>query len=256
MFTIGYMYIPPVTSFKVNSAISRDLNMTIIAPEVCVIDFGDGVKQELSELNVRASISHTYSENNEYIVRIVGNHSNLEMPDNSNIIEALELSNSIIDCYKMFYNNQNMTKIAETFYIPDGCKSCSEMFEATPITSIPDSFTISNTVDNLNSMFAYCDRLIDISSNFVLPDSASNYSNMFARDYELSCDISNMFPDFKYNGTIYIKGLFDYCSKITGTAPADKLWNSGKTFASSTCFQNCTSLSNFSEIPDNWKYNV
>ena len=91
--------------------------MTIIAPEICVIDFGDGVKQELSEFNVRASINHTYSENNEYIVRIVGNHSNLEMPDNSNIIEAIELSNSIIDCYKMFYNNQNMTKIAETFYI-------------------------------------------------------------------------------------------------------------------------------------------
>lgn len=33
----------------------------------------------------------------------------------------------------------------------------------------------------------------------------------------------------------------------------DKLWNSGKTFYSTKCFYNCTSLTNYAEIPDDWK---
>ena len=47
--------------------------------------------------------------------------------------------------------------------------------------------------------------------------------------------------------------MFDGCSKIVGTVPADKLWNSGKTFKSTGCFRDCRLLTNYSEIPVGWK---
>ena len=47
--------------------------------------------------------------------------------------------------------------------------------------------------------------------------------------------------------------MFYNCSKIVGTVPADKLWNSGKTFNASGCFSGCILLTNYSEIPSGWK---
>ena len=47
--------------------------------------------------------------------------------------------------------------------------------------------------------------------------------------------------------------MFYNCSKVVGAVPADKLWNSGKTFNSSGCFAGCTLLTNYDEIPAGWK---
>ena len=77
---------------------------------------------------------------------------------------------------------------------------------------------------------------------------------MFENCISLKSDISNIWPStWNYDGTIDLTNMFYDCSKVVGTVPADKLWNSGKTFRPYCCFYNCTSLINYAKIPDNWK---
>ena len=92
-----------------------------------------------------------------------------------------------------------------------------------------------------------------------LPNCIQTCQNMFYYDFsQLSSDISYIWPDeFEYTGTIDLNHMFGSIMAshvpVTGTVPADKLWNSGKTFNSSHCFTSCTSLTNYSEIPAGWK---
>lgn len=113
---------------------------------------------------------------------------------------------------------------------------------------------ISNSVTSCSLMFYDCSSLTAIPSTLTIPDSVTNCSGMFSNSSRLTSDISNIWPSaWNYTGRINISQMFYGCSKIVGTVPADKLWNSGKTFTSNGCFYNCTSLTNYNEIPDNWK---
>ena len=103
-------------------------------------------------------------------------------------------------------------------------------------------------------MFQNCSSLTAIPSTLIIPDSVKDCAGMFRNCSSLTSDISNIWPStWNYTGTINISYMFYFCSKIVGTVPADKLWNSGKTFNSSRCFYNCPSLSNYDEIPAVWK---
>ena len=48
--------------------------------------------------------------------------------------------------------------------------------------------------------------------------------------------------------------MFSMCSKLYGIAPADRLWNSKKSFDPYKCFQNCIGLINYNEIPDDGEF--
>ena len=103
-------------------------------------------------------------------------------------------------------------------------------------------------------MFVSCFNLTVIPETFTLGNSVTNCSQMFKDCSSLTSDISNIWPStWNYDGTIDLNAMFADCSKIVGTVPADKLWNSGKRFSSSSCFTNCTSLTNYDEIPAEWK---
>ena len=103
-------------------------------------------------------------------------------------------------------------------------------------------------------MFRTCSSLTEIPSSLTIPNSVTNCSDMFYSCSSLTSDISNIWPStWNYTGTINLSYMFYSCSKIVGIVPADKLWNSGKTFNSSSCFRNCTSLTNYAEIPAGWK---
>ena len=188
-----------ISSFKIQgNSLTR---MYITSVEDCVVDFGDGTKQTFTGNNRSTQVTHNYSESNIYTIKIIGNHSNFRA--SQNIIEIIQISNSIINCLNMFSGCSSLTEIPETLRIPDSVTNCASMFS-------------------------------DCSS--------------------LTSDISNIWPStWNYTGTISVRQMFYGCSKIVGTVPADKLWNSGKTFNADSCFRNCTSLTNYDEIPDTWK---
>ena len=253
--------------------------MHITPVEDCVVDFGDGTKQTYTGNNSDTYIRHNYSESNTYTVQIIGNHSKFQA--SQNIIELIQISNSITKCAGMFINCKNLTTIPSTFTIPNSATSCKSMFYycekitelpstlkipnsvtdcafmfqgCSSLTAIPETFTIGNSVTDCSSMFAYCSRLTAIPSTLKIPNSVTSCSYMFAECSSLTSDISNIWPS-TWNSTeeINLAHMFNRCSKIVGTVPADKLWNSGKTFNSVFSFYKCTSLTNYAEIPSEWK---
>ena len=113
---------------------------------------------------------------------------------------------------------------------------------------------LADSVTDCSSMFEDCASLTAIPSTFKIPDSVTKCSYMFYSCLNLTSDISNIWPSsWNYTGTINLSNMFESCSKVVGTVPADKLWNSGKTFNSNGCFTGCTSLTNYNEIPAGWK---
>ena len=239
------------SSFKIQG---NALDSMFITPvEDCVVDFGDGTKQTYTGNNSSTSVRHNYSESNIYTIKIIGNHSNFRASKNT--IEIIQISNSITSCSNMFYNCSNLTAIPETLKIPNSVTDCSWMFyHCDKITEIPSTLTIPNSVTNCSLMFGYCYNLTTIPSSLTIPDSVTNCHTMFERCYNLTSDISNIWPStWNSTGTIDISNMFFNCVKVVGTVPADKLWNSGKTFESEACFRMCTSLYNYDEIPDTWK---
>ena len=115
---------------------------------------------------------------------------------------------------------------------------------------------ISNSITNYSQMFYNCSSLTAIPSTLTIPNGVPNCAFMFQDCTSLTSDISNIWPSsWNYTGAIHLTYMFYNCVKVVGTIPADKLWNSGKTFNSSRCFYNCTSLTNYNEIPDTWKIN-
>ena len=214
-----------ISIFKISGSSLEEMYVT--PKDICVIDFGDGNKQTYTGNNTFTSVTHSYSESNIYTIKIIGNHSNFRA--STNIIEIIQISNSITNYSYMFSNCSSLTAIPETLIIPNSVTNCSYMFSGClSLTAIPETLTIPNSVTNCSYMFSSC--------------------------RSLTSDISNIWPDvWNYTGTIDISYMFNSCSKVVGTIPADKLWNSNKTFNPSGCFYNCTNLTNYNEIPDTWK---
>ena len=227
MYILGYKKKKSnnISSFKIQGNSLTSMDITPV--EDCIVDFGDGTTQTFTGNNRSTQVTHSYSESNTYTIKIIGNHSHFRA--SQNIIEIIQISDSVTNCSEMFRECSSLTTIPETFTIPNSVTDCKVMFfGCSKITAIPETLTIPNSVTNCANMFALCSSLIS--------------------------DISNIWPStWNYAGTINIIYMFDSCSKVVGTVPADKLWNSGKTFNSSFCFSRCTSLYNYAEIPFAWK---
>ena len=127
-------------------------------------------------------------------------------------------------------------------------------FVCSSLTKIPSTFTLGNSDTNCADMFYSCSKITAIPETLTIPNSVTDCAQMFSSCSSLISDISNIWPStWNYAGTITISYMFYNCSKVVGTVPADKLWNSGKTFNSTRCFTSCTSLTNYAEIPFAWK---
>lgn len=223
--------------------------------EDCIIDFGDGNQVVYQGTNTDTRVKHTYDNLGSYIIQIIGNHSILDCYDNYYIREAIQLSNTLISCENTFLYCTGLRKINNNFKIPKSVNSCLNMFsDCYQLETIPSTLKIPNNVTNVLGMFYLCSALknVKLVNNFLHKD-INNMQSMFWLS-SFDGDITNIWPDeFTYNGTIKISNMFNGCSKMTGIAPADLLWNSGKTFESYGCFAGCTSLDNYDEIPADWK---
>ena len=171
------------------------------------------------------------------------------------IPSTFTIPNSVTNCSYMFSGCSSLTTIPSTFTIPNSVTNCSCMFSGcSSLTTIQEGFTLGNSVTDCSAMFVNCSKITEIPETLIIPDSVTNCSDMFSVCSSLTSDISNIWPEeFTYTETINVEDMFNGCSKVVGTVPADKLWNSGKTFNSTGCFGNCTSLTNYNDIPAGWK---
>lgn len=168
---------------------------------------------------------------------------------------GFRFTNSVNNCNGVFYQCQSLETIPDGIFIPSGVQNCAYMFgDCRTIKNLPSGLQLPDTVTTTQNMFNGCSALESFPDGFHVPDSVTNSGGMFYNCSSLSSDVSNMFQDFS-SGTKNVQLMFGRCSQITGTVPAEKLWNNtGITWSNTSgCFNGCSGLTNYSEIPTGWK---
>ena len=176
---------------------------------------------------------------------------------------------------KLFYNNPESTNFGCAFY---ECKS---------ITSIPKGLFEKNTkVKSFGFTFGYMSNLEQIPSGlFDTTTQVTDFSNVFTNNpkittvpeglFDKCTEVTNFGGAFRYcvNLKTVPENLFDNCQKVTNfgykdsfdhelgvftdcanlTGKAPELWKRTNVTSNLYAFKGCTQLSNYADIPDDWK---
>lgn len=143
------------------------------------------------------------------------------------------------------------TKLTEAPVIPQGVVTLSFTFWG--CSSLEHAPVIPSSVTNMYSTFNNC---LSLTVPPILPSGVSNISYTFANCTGLE-NIDGIWPESFTATSIDISYMFfrtRSLGKPTGTAPAALLWeDTSKTWTSTEAFANCTSLTNYADIPAGWK---
>ncbi len=181
-----------------------------------------------------------------------------------NIFKGLKNVTSFKMC---FFNCENLTgKISEKLF--EDCINVTDFsnmfFGCNNLEgSIPENlFANCQKATNFSKTFAFCIRItgtipeklfancpdaIDFNGTFC---GCSNLTGKIPEKLFENCENAQIFGT-KERTDSGQEGTFRNCISLTGMAP--ELWNNNNVTASYSCFYGCTNLSNYNEIPDNWK---
>ena len=283
----GARYAPTDTVFDVTAS-DEHISHSIFVTGSTVIDWGDGETTETNSaynaaINDSTHYTHTYASPGVYTVRISGTYYNFRHGESGGV----HIVSRIRQIGNNLYNAENIfSRCSFLTQIDNGCKFSNVttgsirqgFFYSGNNVEYPDGFVSSSNLTNFHnfsfggSVLSFWDTLPDgatdivnllaysplhnLNPNFRIPASCTVLNNVFDRCSNLAFDISNIFPDEwrTEQKTINIGKAFYMCSKLTGTAPADLLWASGNTFiATEHCFFGVTQLTNYADIPADWK---
>ena len=252
-----------ISSFKIQGNSLTSMRITPV--EDCVVDFGDGTKQTYTGNNSSTQVTHNYSESNTYTVQIIGNHSKFQASQNiieiiqiansvtdysfmfykcsslTEIPETLKIPNSVTDCSFMFYWCSSLTAIPSTLTIPNSVTDCSSMFGSCSITEIPETFTLRNSVTDCSGMFQGCSKITAIPSTLTIPNSVGSCQSMFFECSSLTTIPSTFtIPDSVTN----CNGMFYYCSSLTSDISNiwPSTWNHTGTINVNSMFSSCSQI--------------
>lgn len=178
-----------------------------------------------------------------------------------NLPSTFRLGSSVKTCAYMFQRCfGNAFNLPAGFIIPNSVTDCSGMFKQCFGNAfvLPSGFVLSSNVTSIGEMFYQCtgNAFTSLPASFVIPASCRNMEFMFAYCSKLTADISNIFPTWATGISMAIGAAF-IGTKITGTAPADKLWNRTDItwfqYTTAAPFLGVTTLSNYASIPVGWK---
>lgn len=120
-----------------------------------------------------------------------------------------------------------------------------------------DWFPYTNyVVQGVPKIFYNCQNMTTI--NYTLPthfdSSSQGIKSAFGWCKNLAVDISTLFANEKFqNKVIYVGELFRRCAKLTGTVPADKLWNDRSItwLDTENAFEGCSAAIR-AQVPVSW----
>lgn len=165
----------------------------------------------------------------------------------------------------LFWNNPEVTNFTGCF------TSC------TSITSIPENlFQNNQQATNFESCFANCPLLTSIPEKLFwnnpkaryfsfcfmgcsitnIPENLFQY-NLYVMGFDncfIACKNLTEIPENLFQNNLYVnnfRGCFSACTNLTGEAPA--LWERTNVMFPYECFKGAVNLSNYDQIPDNWK---
>ena len=221
------------------------------------IHWGDGTTSSITS-GSDPDLTHTYSSSGEYIVKISGTFSQLDMlhasdTDKDRLWEIIAWGDAGFTSYKYaFYNCSRLSSI------PDGPLPASEATDFSScfsgckrLTDIPSNLFDNNPqVTDLSYCFYGCEKLTDIPSGlFNNTTAVTDFSRCFIYCYDLTGIPSGLFDNA--TAVTDFSSCFYLCTKLTGNAP--ELWNRTPEPTGNSCFWLCRSLDNYDDIPEAWK---
>ena len=179
---------------------------------------------------------------------------------------------------ELFYNNPEVTTFRDTFMacyniteIPSKLfskntkvQSCHGTFSTTRnISTIPEGLFDNNTkITDFSEVFSGIRKITQIPEGlFDNCTEVQNFAGAFKDCSNLTSIPEGLFDNcqkvtnFGYSkkvGNDYLNmGVFTDCVKLTGKAP--ELWKRTNVTSYQYAFKGCTKLSNYADIPDDWK---
>lgn len=217
--------------------------------EGSVVDWGDGTKSTVTAAEAQAKeVKHTYATT--YITNRVVTIDGVIERKGEQMESAFDPSSLIA-----VQNLGELRGTARSLF-----KDCTSL-EAVP----PHIFDFSSAVKDLNSCFFNCTSLKEIPHGIFYDFTA--VTDFFCCFY--NCTSLKAIPAGLFDSCTSVtdfSGCFWHCRSLTGETPSTmvgekkvKFWNRhpGNGFAKITnykdCFSDCTKLSDYAEIPDDWK---
>ena len=156
-----------------------------------------------------------------------------------------------------FKNCSSLTGFAPGFSIDSTVVSLRSTFEG--CSSLPYIPAISGSfIYDLRDTFNGCSSATHFATGFKIPGSVSYLNSAFKNTLALQEIPSSIWPTYFLNHDVDISQMF-YRDTVqagipTGTLPAGVLWEDPViNFNATDAFKNCTSLSNYDDIPSTWK---
>ena len=255
-----------VMEFEVGDGAELELNTS--GDMDVYVDWGDG--SELTHHTGTTVLLHTYSSVGTHDVRMTGTVPGFRKPD-STFLSSLRKVKSwgrldgLTYMVSSFSGCTGLTEIAsDTDGAFEKVTDFSSCFRScSGLTSIPVGlFDNCLNVTNFSYCFGYCFSLTSIPEGlFDNSMKVTNFSDCFHY-----CSSLTSIPDSLFANCPNVTN-FNFCfsssSNLSGTTPKDsdggELWErAGKAgYPSSVygtdCFNRCTGLSNYAEIPNDWK---
>ena len=215
------------------------------------------------------TVGHTYAADGKYIIKIFGrDYYSICTPSNTQNREAefnlicrvldydLPLASCVTNISSLcayakhllsvhvpsYFDLSRMTNIGGIFR---GCRNLQT------VKGLKNQFLIVNTASQI---FSDCYSLTTCEFTFPAVVTRSGLAQVFQNCIRLTTPIQNLFPAGGFNaGTLNINNLFNDARVITGTVPANLLWNNTNVTWTNTSavFANCPAEIR-SQVPVSW----
>lgn len=236
-----------------------------------IIDWGDGVIQAIKDGKYEWTgkgyeVSHNYADtmtadSQKFIVKIYGKDYytfRSEKYQNNNLIcrifdVDLSIAAHVTNFASMCYGATRLLKVNiphSTSYVTNAFNFSSAFQYCSNVLSIM-GFEDSPLRDNciVSNMFKYCLALIE--TDFVIPTCVKSIDSLFYDCRKLTTKIDSIIPATGFAlDNIKFNLAFGNTYALTGTVPANVLWNSNKTFIKTETSFRKSGIN--SQVPDTW----
>jgi len=231
-----------------------------------IVDWGDGNIESI-DYTIK-NINHTYISAGNYTVDISvdsfymnGLNNSIQISSRTSKILSYELEFHTILNRIAYDGLQVLDSIDPSvfkLYRSEDNKHNIGVFMVTPnLTIIQDAdwTTIYPDGVDCSSDFSFCTNLVSVSPTLLNTIKPTQLDGFFNYCVNLEMNINDFFQDIDLSEVTNVKSMFEMCGKITGEALPiiSRLSHIINVSNFGACFKECTSLSDYSLIPINWK---
>ncbi len=217
----------------------------------CTVDWGDGTTSN----HTTGALTHTYASASVRQIKITGQYNGFRLSNTTDIKDRIlsvdQWGNvGFASFERALFGASNLVSIPNAPITgAENVTSFYLCFRATSITSIaPTLFANCPLVTDFNYCFGFTPLTLIPDTLFANCPRVTTFAYCFA-----SASITSIPPTLFANCPLVttFAQCFSNCTLATGAAPT--LWLIYPSASGTSCFYNCTGLSNYASIPAGWK---